>query len=113
MLGVQPRRRDPRAGFADQTCDGERVIDVPVRQEDSLDRKRVPTAPPQRPAQRGHAPDKTRVNQVQSALIPQDMKADEGRPDRENISIHRPRIVGDRTVATQTRSACIPAGKAA
>lgn len=88
MRHFQPRRRNPSAGFAGQARDVERVIDVPVRQEDSLDRERVPAAPAQRPSQRRHATNKTGIDQIKLVFVAQDVKADKGRPDLEKIVVH-------------------------
>jgi hypothetical protein len=103
MIRVESRGRHPRAVLARQRCDIERVIEMTVREENSLDRERRPTSPAQGPSQRADAADNPRVDQVQPVHITQHMKANERGADLEHIFEHMS-ILTHRGAAT-TRAA--------
>ncbi len=89
VLGVEPRRRHPRAVITRETRHIVNVINVTVRQQDSLDGKRIPPSTPQRSLQGRHAADKASVDKIEAFRVAQDMEADERSANLKDVVYHQ------------------------
>ncbi len=83
VRGVQARSRHPRARLLDQRGDIQRVIQMPMREDDATNRQPLPAASRQLPTQRFQPTHEPRVDEIQSIVTLQNMEGDDPRPHRD------------------------------